>query len=125
MELYIELSMARKSEKDECSVFLYVISQKGRDVYNTMNLDDTQRDIINVLFTKFEEYCKPKQNVTVERHQFNTRVQDKVEQIDQYVTDLRLSAKNCSFGNLENELIRDRIVYGVNSDDIKQQLLRV
>ena len=125
MELYIELSMARKSENDECSVFLYVISQKGRDVYNTMNLDDTQRDIINVLFTKFEEYCKPKLNVTVERHQFNTRVQDKVEQIDRYVTNLRLSAKNCSFGNLENELIRDRIVYGVNSDDVKQQLLRV
>ena len=125
MELYIELSMARKSEKDKCSVFLYVIGQKGWDVYNTMNLDDTQHDKINILFTKFEEYCKTKQNMTVERHQFNTRVQDKVEQIDRYVTDLWLSAKNCSFRNLDNELIRDRIVCGVNLDDVKQQLLRV
>ena len=90
-----------------------------------MNLDDTQHDKINILFTKFEEYCKTKQNMTVERHQFNTRVQDKVEQIDRYVTDLRLSAKNCSFRNLDNELIRDRIVCDVNLDDIKQQLLRV
>ena len=77
MELYIELSMARKSEKDKRSVFLYVIGQKGQDVYNIMNLDDTQCDKINVLFTKFEEYCKPKQNMTVERHQFNTRVQER------------------------------------------------
>ena len=71
MELYIELSMVRKSEKDKCSAFLYVIGQKGCDVYNAMNLDET-RDKIDVLFTKFEEYCKPKQNVTVERYRFNT-----------------------------------------------------
>ena len=42
-----------------------------------------------------------------------------------YVTGLRLIAKNCSFGDLENELIRDRIVHGVNSDDVKQQLWSV
>ena len=125
MELYIELSMARKSEKDKCSAFLYVIGQKGCDVYNAMNLDDPQHDKIDVLFTKFEEYCKPKHNVTVERYRFNTQVQDKAESIDRYVTGLRLIAKNCSFGNLEDELIRDRILCGVNSDDVKQQLLRV
>ena len=69
MELYIELSMAKKSEKDKCSAFLYVIGQKGHDVYNAMNLDDTQRDKIDVFFTKLDEYCKPKQNVSVERYQ--------------------------------------------------------
>ena len=53
-----------------------------------MNLDESQRDKIDVLFNKFEEYCKPKQNVTVERYCFNTRVQDKGEQIDRYITDL-------------------------------------
>ena len=58
MELYIELSMARKSEKDKCNTFLYLIGQKGRDVYHAMNLDETERDKIDVLFT---EYCKPKQ----------------------------------------------------------------
>ena len=125
VELYIDLSMARKSEKEKCSAFLYVIGQKGRDVYNVMNLDESQRDKIDVLFNKFEEYCKPKQNVTVERYHFNTRVQDKGEQIDRYITDLRLIAKNCSFGELEHELIRDRVVCGINSDDVKQQLLRV
>ena len=36
--------------------------------------------------------------------------------------DLQLIANNCSFRNLENELIRERIVH---SNDKKQQLLRV
>ena len=124
MELYIDLSMARKSEKDKCSAFLYVIGQKGHNVYNAMNLDKS-RDKIDVLFNKFKEYCKPKQNITVERYRFNTQVQDKGEQIDRYITDLRLIAKNCSFGELEDELVRDRIVCGINSDDVKQHLLRV
>ena len=52
-------------------------------------------------------------------------MQDKAESIDRYVTGLRLIAKNCNFRDLEDELIRDRIVCGVNSDDVKQQLLRV
>ena len=104
MELYIDLSMARKSEKDKCSAFLYVIGQKGRDVYNAMNLDESQCDKIDVLFNKFEEYCKPKQNVTVERYRFNTRVQDKGEQIDRYITDLRLIAKTAVSANLKTNL---------------------
>ena len=34
-------------------------------------------------------------------------------------------AKNCSYENLEDELIRDRIVCSINLDNVKQQLLRV
>ena len=117
MEWYTKLSMVRKSEKDKCSASLYIISQEGCDVYNAMNLNDMQHDKIDVFFTKFEEYCKPKQNVIVERYQFNTQVQDKAESIDRYVTGLQLIAKNCSFRDLEDELIRDRTVCGVNSDD--------
>ena len=39
--------------------------------------------------------------------------------------ELRLIAKNCGFGNLEDQLIRDRIVCGTCSEDVRQRLLRV
>ena len=57
--------------------------------------------------------------MTIERYRFNTHVQDN----DHYVTDLCLIAKNCSFGELEDELIKDRIVCAVNSDNVKQQFV--
>lgn len=114
---------AQESEKEKCSAFL--IGPAGRDVYNTMTLTEEETDKIDVLFDKFEEYCKPKQNVTIERYHFNTRTQSKEETIDQYVLELRLIAKNCAFGNLEEELIRDRIVCGTCSEDVRQRLLRV
>ena len=103
----------------------YVIEQAGRDIYNTMNLTEEETGKINVLFAKFKAYCKPKQNVTIERYRFNTRAQASDEMIDQYVTELKLISKNCKFENFEDELIRDRIVCGTKSDDVRQHLLRV
>ena len=125
MQLFIELSMGRKTEKEKCSAFLYTIGQAGRDIYNTMNLSEDEQGKIDILFSKFETYCKPKQNVTIERYRFNTRVQGRQENVDQYLTELRLIARNCSFGDLEDQLIRDRLVCGTNSEEVRQRLLRV
>ena len=124
MELFIELSMSDKSEKEKCNAFLYIIGQAGRNIFNAFVLTAEEQDKINVLFAKFESYCKPKRNVTVERYKFNTRMQAAEESIDQFVTALRLIAKDCDFKLLEDDLIRDRIVCGTNSDRVKERLLR-
>jgi len=78
---------------------------------------------LDILFAKFKKYCKPKQNVTVERYQFNTCVQKTDETIDQYVKELKLRAENCSYGDLEDQLIRDHIVCGTKSEIVKKHLL--
>ena len=62
MKLYIELTMTGKSEKEKCCAFLYTIGQAGRDIYNTMTFSEEEQDKIDILFTKFETYCKPKNN---------------------------------------------------------------
>ena len=123
MELYLKLAMSGKLEKSKCEVFLYTIGQMGRDIYNTMSFAEDETDKLDVLFTKFGTYCKPKQNITVERYRFNTRVQEASKTIDQYVTELKLIAKNCGYGELEDQLIRDRIVCGIKSEKVKQRLL--
>eukprot|EP00731_Ephydatia_muelleri_P020491 Em0013g218a len=124
MELFIELSRSDKSEKEKCSAFLYIIDQAGRDIFNAFVLTSEERNKVNIVFAKFENYCKPKRNGTVERYKFNTRMQAAEENIDQFVTALRLIAKDCDFKLLEDDLIRDRIVCGTNSDRVKEHLLR-
>ena len=44
------------------------------------------------------------------RCKFNTRDQRSDENIDQYVTELRRLANDCSYGELLEEIIRDWIV---------------
>ena len=124
MELYIEFSLAEKSEKEKCSAFLYLIGHSGRDVHSTMKFTNEEKDKVSVLFKKFDEYCRAKQNVTMERYKFNMRNQGKDETVNQYITALRLLAKNCTFGPLEDEMIRDRLVCGIISERVKGRLLR-
>ena len=63
-------------------------------------------------------------NVTVIRYKFNTRSQNDGETIDQYVTELKRLAKDISYGELSDEMIRDRIVWGTNNSQIKEKLLQ-
>ena len=123
MELYLKLAMSGKSEKSKCEVFLYTVGKVGRDIFNTMSFTEDETDKLDILFMKFETYCKPKQNITVERYRFNMRVQESSKTIDQYVTELKLIAKNCVYGEIEDQLIRDRIVCGIKSETVKQRLL--
>ena len=123
-KLYIGLNMSKSSEKEQCAAFRYVIGQEGRDIYNTMAFKDTEVDKIEVLFSKFDEYCEPRKNIIMERYKFNTRVQRSDETPDQYVTELKLLANNCELGVLESELIRSRVVYGITSECVKERLLR-
>ena len=68
MQLFIELKMGDKSEQQKCSAFLYTIGQAVQDVYNTMTLAEEEQNKIDILFSKFEAYCKPKANMTIERY---------------------------------------------------------
>ena len=58
MELYIQLSLDSKSKKEKCSTFLCIIGQGGRNIYNAMTLQENEKNKIDILFRKFEEYCK-------------------------------------------------------------------
>ena len=76
------------------------------------------------LKTKFGEICKPKTNLTMERHAFNTRVQEQGELVKAFKADLKLKAATCKFGTLKDEMIRDRLVVGIRTDSVRKLLLR-
>ncbi len=55
------------------------------------------------------------------RYQFNHEIQGE-STIEEFITRLKLSAKDCNFGD-SDEMIRDRVVFGVESDKIRERLL--
>ena len=64
MNLYLEVTLNDRSEKEKCKATLYVIGLEGREIYNTFHFGESEVD-------KFDDYCIPKTNVTVIRHRFN------------------------------------------------------
>ena len=124
-ELYLDASgIGEKSEKSQATTLLHVVGPEALEVYNTFKWDhDGDGMKVKPIMAKFEAYCNPRKNVTWERHIFNTRNQLPGESIDHYGTDLRTKAKTCEFGELADNLIRDRIVEGVNDDGLRSRLL--
>ncbi|CAC5362482.1 unnamed protein product [Mytilus coruscus] len=111
MNLYLEVAMGEKTEKEQCRAVLYVIGLEGREIYNTLNFGENEADKLEVLLKKFEDYCIPKKKCYSNQTSFQH-------------THLELIAKNCEFEHLKDGLIRDRIVCGTNSSRVKERLLR-
>ena len=65
----------------------------------------------------------PKLSEIVQRYKFNTRVRRNDESISTFMAELRTLSEHCEFGNVLDEMIRDRLVCGVNDDQIQRRLL--
>ena len=72
-----------------------------------------------------KKYCISEVNVSYERYVFHQRVQHADELMDDFFANLRVKAKICEFGDLEDSLIRDRIVIGIRDDPTRRRLLLV
>ena len=77
---------------------------------------ETDKWVLKTVLEKFEEHFTPRKNVTLERFYFNNCSQNLDETIDQNVTRLKALSRNCEFAALEDFLIKDRIVCGINDN---------
>ena len=59
------------------------------------------------------------------RHNFNTRNQRPGEGFELYYTELRNTVKDCEFGSLEDNFLRDRLVCGIIDEIVREKLLQV
>ena len=107
------------------ATLLTCIGSDALHVYEGLEFanEDDKKDI-DVVLQKLQRYCIEETNEIYERYRFN-KVQEPNESLDAYVTALRTLAKTCSFGVLENSLIRDRIVIGVRDNQAHKKLLQV
>ena len=59
-----------------------------------------------------------------ERHKFWSVDVSAFDTIDLAVSELRTQAHGCNFGTGEDDLIRDKVVFSIKDQRIKEQLLR-
>ncbi|CAB4033557.1 Hypothetical predicted protein [Paramuricea clavata] len=103
-------------KKKQAAILLNIAGEEAIEVFNTFTFaEDEDKDDPEGILAKFQNYCEPKKNITYERHIyiFNSRVQQQTRSFDAYLTELRVQAKKCTYGTLQDELIRDRLVVGI------------
>ena len=76
-------------------------------------------DIIGVL----TNHLMPKRKVIGERFRFYKRDQLSGETINDYVVEIRRLTEHCNFGNMLDQMLRDRFVCGLYNEHIQEDLL--
>ena len=92
-------------------------------VRNLISADRLATTSFKDLVEKVREFYAPKPSVIVQRFKFNSRVRTKEESIAVYLAALRELSEFCEYGETLNEMLRDRLVCGVNHEGLQRKLL--
>ena len=86
---------------------------------------DADEVTFDSLMKLLKSHYGKKQSVVVHRFYFNTRLRKSTEMIADYVAALRELALPCNYGETERikEMLRDRLICGVNHSGIQRKLL--
>jgi hypothetical protein len=128
-QYFIKATGVIKEDKDvQVATLLNLIGAEGQDIYSTFKwgTGEDKDDLIDV-YKKFDNYCTPLTNVVYERYCFFNRKQNDGESINEYMTSLRLLMKSCEFAtvtDIEDSLLRDKLVTGCSNPGLRERLLR-
>ena len=114
-----------KADKLKVNMLLHCAGPEAIEEYSHFVFtDEEDKDCYQDVCRKFEELCQGARNVIYERLVFNQRNQKEGERIDNFVSELKRLSLTCEFGDLRDSLIRDRIVGGVLSHELRGELLK-
>ena len=69
------------------------------------------------------DHYQPKPSPIVQRFLFNTRSRKQGESVATFVAQLKKLSEHCDYGDSLNDMIRDRLVCGINDGRIQRRLL--
>ncbi|KAK2727803.1 hypothetical protein QYM36_008330 [Artemia franciscana] len=122
VELMFSGPLNGKSNAVKCSYLLVWVGEKGRDIFSTFVVPDASENNPTEYPRLFKNHIEPSSNPIFERFKFHKRNQKEFETIEQYITDLKLVAQNCSYSQ-QDEMVRDQLIFGLKNDRLRERLL--
>ena len=98
------------------------MGEEADDIFYSFHLSKGDSKKYNTVKISFKRYFIKKHYVIYERSMFNRRVQKPNESDDSLLTDLHRLAEFYEYGDLHDQLIRDRIVVGLRDAKLSEKL---
>ena len=114
--------LAKEEEESQINTLIYAMGDQADDILTSFKLSTSQQKQYHTVKTKFDEHFVVRRNVIFERAKFNRRRQEDGETVDTFITALHALAEYCDYGNLKDEMIRDRIVVGLQDSKLSEKL---
>ena len=104
------------------NTLLYCLGEEGEDLLRSTNITEDKRKSYSSVREKLNGFFQVRKNVIFERAKFNRRSQLAGETADQFIASLYSLAENCNYAGLKEEMIRDRLVVGIQDMALSEKL---
>lgn len=114
--------VSANEEENQVNMLVYSMGERADDILHTFNLSVENKKKYDPVIEKFNAYFVKKRNTIFERAKFNQRIQESGKSVDSFITDLYSLVEHCSYGILQDEMVRDRIVVGLQNAKLSEKL---
>ena len=127
LNFYFEANGITSSEDDLKIRRAILLSSVGKKTYKLISdllaPEKPGEKSCEELCTLVKSHFNPKPSESVQRHKFNNPVRSNEENISDFLAALRNMAEYCNFGSSLENMLRDRLVSGINNERIQRRLL--
>ena len=113
--------LSEKGEECQVSTLLYYLGENAEDVLDTTRISAENKKYSRVV-EEFDNYFKVRKNIIYERARFNKRNQLPNKPVEQFITEVHRLGDSCEFGEMKEDLIRDRLVVGIREHSLSERL---
>ena len=92
------------------------------DILHSFGPSEDNSKKYTIVKAKFDSHFVKRQNMIFKRGKFNMWRQDHGDLVDSFITALYELAEHCGYGNLNDEMIRDRLVVGLGDSKLSEKL---
>lgn len=123
LEQFFEANGIDDREKQRAILISVVGPATYKLIRNLVSPDKPSSKTYDQLVTLMKNHFNPKPSEIVQRYKFDSRSRQPSESVGAYAAELRRLAHDCNFGTTLEQMLRDRLVCGVNDDRIQRRLL--
>ena len=120
-QYHVASGLSTEDEEKQVNTLLFCLGEEAGDVFAVSGAINKTKKYTEAVDT-FEKFFGVRKNLIFERARFNSRDQMEGESAEQYLLVLHALARNCDYGQLRDELIRDRIVIGILDKALSKRL---
>ncbi|XP_062699497.1 uncharacterized protein K02A2.6-like [Aedes albopictus] len=129
-EIYMIASgLEVREERVKIATFKAALGMEARKIFNLWPLTPQERDTVQACLASLAKYMVPQKDVKLARYEFFQCRQQPAsdekpaESVMHFINRARELVKNCNFGNLEDEMLRDSIITGILDTNLKKRFI--
>ncbi|KAL9696639.1 hypothetical protein quinque_016218 [Culex quinquefasciatus] len=116
-------------ERVQIATFKSALGPSARKIFNLWPLQPADKDTVAKCLTALSTYMIPQKNVKLVRYEFSQLRQEsgdgagEAESMSGFINRARAMVKECNYGDLEDEMLRDKIITGIRDMSLKKKMI--